>query len=284
MTKDKTPQTDTKTGLSYAHIIKNLKLIERNREWLADTGVSKFEKVDYYWRVAASILMKKNKIKYLGADLYYDNPATPLNLQNYPYEIAKKIIANMDKEPMHVLDIGGNLGQFSLTTNSLLQKPAHIDVFEPNSFVFEFLKKNTKKYDNIHIHNYGLGEKDSRKILYFNPKRTGVGSLMKGNAGEGEVMEQEIAITSSPEKITKRKIYDLVKIDVEGYEYHALKALRNIKFEYLFIEFSGQGREKDYAHSEMLSTIRELWGEFDIYYCGGLSKDSDTFDLLLRVN
>lgn len=269
--------------LSYTHYIKNLKLIERNKEWLANTGVSRPEKMAYYGRIATSIASGSNKIKYLGADLYYDNPATPLNLQNYPYEISKKILANMHKKPKTILDIGGNLGQFSLTINHVLKNKAKIDVFEPNSYIYEFLKKNIKPYANIYAHNYGLGDTSKTETLYFNPTRTGIGSVLKKNAGEGKLLKQEITITNKPEKVTARVKYDLVKIDVEGYEYHALKALKNIRFEYLFVEFSGQGRSKDYSHSEMFAVAKEYWGDFDIYYCGGLTKEVGTFDLLLRL-
>lgn len=268
--------------LTFGHYVKNLKLIERNREWLSSNGMSSREKLSYYGQIALSYSIRKMKIKYLGSTLYYDNPATPLNLQNYPHEISTKVLANMHKLPKSVLDIGGNLGQFSLTINYMLKELATIDTFEPNSYVFEFLKKNVENKGNIHIHNYGLGDSDVMQVLHFNPNRTGIGSMMKSNAGEDATMKQEIAVTSSPQKITKRKRYDLVKIDVEGYEMHAIKGLAGITCEYLFMEFSGQTRQKDYMHSEMMALLQKQWGQYDIYYCGGLGIKNDTFDMLIR--
>ncbi len=265
------------------HYIKNLKLIERNKEWLSSNGVSNKDKFTYYGHIALSYALQKKKITYLGRSLYYDNPATPLNLQNYPHEIAKKILSNMHAHPTSVLDIGGNLGQFSLTMAYILKNKIKIDSFEPNSFIYEFLLKNTEG-TSVRTFNFGLGEKKGEVPLYFDPDRTAIGSVIKENAGVGAVMTQSISITANPENITGRNKYDLVKVDVEGYEMHALKGLKNISFEYLFIEFSGQGREKDYKHSDLLTLLKRQWGPFDIYYASPVRKDCDTFDMLIRFN
>ncbi len=269
--------------LSFGHYVKNLKLVERNKKWLSSNGVSNKEKLSYYGRMALAYMSRNKKIKYLGSELYYDNPATPLNLQNYPYEIKGKLLANMHKNPKTILDIGGNLGQFSLTINYALKSGAKIDVFEPNSYVYEFLKKNTVQKSNIRTYNYGLGDSDNKQVLHFDPSRTGIGSIIQQNAGVGATMTQEVDITSEPQKLTKRERYDLVKIDVEGYEMHVIKGLADISFEYLFMEFSGQMREKSYMHSEMMNLLYKQWGQFDIYYSGGFeSKKHESFDILLR--
>jgi FkbM family methyltransferase len=268
--------------LPLKHYVTNLQLVERNKEWLSSTGVSSKDKISYYGHMALSLITFRKKIRYLGSTFYYDNSATPLNLQNYPYEITTKILANMHKKPKTVLDIGGNLGQFSLTNSHNLKDKVTIDTFEPNSFVYEFLKKNTENKNNIYIYNYGLGDTDKKQVLYFNPTRTGIGSILKQNAGENAVMEQDVDITSCPKKLTKRKLYDLVKIDVEGYEAHAIKGLAGVSCEYLFVEFSGQTRRKDYMHSDMMTLLQKQWGQFDIYYCGGFGIKNDTFDMLIR--
>lgn len=270
------------TKLTLGHYVKNLKLIERNKEWLSRNGVSSKDKFTYYGQIVLSYSMLRKKIQYLGSTLYYDNPATPLNLQNYPHEISTKVLANMHKVPKTVLDIGGNLGQFSLTINHILKGGVKIDTFEPNSYVYEFLRKNVNDKKNIRVYNYGLSDSDVTQVLYFNPNRTGIGSMLKQNAGQDATMKQEIDVTLSPEVITKRKRYDLVKIDVEGYEMHAIKGLAGITCEYLFMEFSGQTRQKDYMHSEMMTLLEKQWGQYDIYYCGGFGIKNNTFDMLIR--
>ncbi len=268
--------------LTALHYIKNLKLIRRNKEWLQVNGVRRGDKFSYYGSIVLSYVMRKKKIKYLGSTLYYDNIATPLILQSYPYEVYTSVIANMHKHPKTVLDIGGNLGQFTLTINYILKGKTLIDVFEPNRYAYKLLMKNVEFKKNITLFNYGLGDSDTKEVLHFNPNRTSIGSVLEQNAGEDASISQEISITSSPQILTKRKKYDLVKVDVEGYEFHAIKGLAGISCKYLFMEFSGLTREKDYMHSEMMTLMEKQWGEYDICYCSGLGSEDDIFDMLIR--
>lgn len=269
--------------LPLSHQIKNLKIRERNKEWLTASGVSPSMKLMYYAHITKSISLNQRVIKYLGRRFYYDNPAAPLNLQNYPYEISKRILANMDKRPKTVLDIGGNIGQFSVTINHILGGKSKIDTFEPNPYAFEYLEKNTQNLKNIRLFRYGLGEKNETITLYFEPTRSAIGSFIKDNAGEN-IEEQKVKIIKDVKNRTKRMHYELIKIDVEGYEKYALAALRGLTFDYMFIELSGQTRTKDYDHSTLITQIRDQFGEFDIVYCSGVEKGSITFDMLLRFS
>lgn len=267
--------------LPLSHNIKNLKIKERNNEWLSASGVSLSMKFTYYAEIAKSITFDRKKIKYLGDYFFYDNPATPLNLQNYPYEISKKILANIDKRPKTILDIGGNIGQFSVTIDHILEHKARIDTFEPNPYAFEYLKKNVQNKGGINLFHYGLGENKETAILYFEPTRSGIGSFIKDNAGTN-LQQRKVKITNNVKKLTQRKHYNLVKIDVEGYEKHVLSALKNITFDYMFIELSGQMRTKDYSHSSLFAQIQEEFGVFDIVYSNGVRNKEATFDVLLK--
>jgi FkbM family methyltransferase len=271
--------------LSLGHYAKNLKLLERNTEWWRAGAIGNRQKTTYYGHIFVSYISGAKQIKYLGRNFFFDNPATPLNLQNYPYELTRKVLDNMYISPKTILDVGANIGQFSITANYVLKGEVKIDAFEPNPYVFDFLTKNVSEISShVKIHNYGVGDKDEQVEIYFDPRRSGIGSLIKQNAGIGASESATIIVTARLEKITKRMNYDLVKIDVEGYEFHALDGLRNIKAKYLFIEISGVGREKDYEHSEILNKIREIWGEYDICYMGSYKKGDDTFDLLVKFS
>ncbi len=68
----------------------------------------------------------------------------------------------MDAPPATVLDIGGNLGQFSVTMKHVLGPDAQIDIFEPNGKVFPLLEDNIANLENVRAFNYGLGEASGR--------------------------------------------------------------------------------------------------------------------------
>lgn len=265
--------------LSLAHYARNLKLVELNREWWQASGVSSKDKAAYYGSLVRTYATREKRIRYFGNDLYFDNPATPLNLQNYPYEITRKVLGNMSITPTTVLDIGANLGQFSLTTRHVLGGAVTIDAFEPNPYVFEFLRRNTAGATGVTIHNHGVGAADGESRIHFDPSRTGIGSLIKENAGN-PTESATIQVTGDVTAITGRTAYDLVKVDVEGYEFHTLEGLAAVEPRYLFLEVSGLGREKDYKHSQLFGRIRDQWGEFDLPYIGGYGDNGDTFDVL----
>lgn len=227
------------------------------------------------------LAQRRKSVTYLGKRFEFDNPATPLNLQSYPYEVGQWILGNMDKKPTTVLDIGANIGQFGCTIASILPE-AKIDSFEPNPDVFDILKTNAAYYPNLKPHKYGLSPA-SVEEMYYEPTRSAVGSMFEENAGTlGKLKKVTIATVDDPSKKTKRKKYDLVKIDVEGYEYSVLDCLKNISTKYLYIELSSEARKKDYSHAAMFQKIEKIFGPFDICYASGHGRLDPTLDILLK--
>jgi FkbM family methyltransferase len=268
------------------YILKNLMLVERNKEWLS-SGIPLNQKLLYYpafWSSYTRLVVSKDKhIRYFGRTFYYDNPATPFNLQNYPFEITHKVLRHMSITPKYVMDIGANIGQFPLTVAAVVPG-VHVDALEPNSEVFKILEKNIKSYPNVKAYNVGVGKPGKNDKMYFEPTRSGTGSLIPENAGDKEhIKEIPIKLVDDVPSVTKRKQYDLITIDVEGYEMDVVKCLKGVKTRYLFMEVSTQSRSKRYNHSELFDNVREALGDFDIVYTlGHSSLSTPTFDILLE--
>jgi hypothetical protein len=83
-------------------------------------------------------------------------------------------------------------------------------------------------------------------------------------------------------KLTNNLTYDLVKIDVEGYEYSLLKAIHPFKTKLLFLEVSSLGRYKNFSHSRLFNLIEKKFGKFDIVHLSGGDSHSNNFDVMLR--
>ncbi|HSX36465.1 MAG TPA: FkbM family methyltransferase [Patescibacteria group bacterium] len=268
------------------YLLKNLMLVSRNREWLV-SNIPLGEKVAYYRAFLAAyarLAVKKDKrIRYFGHDFYYDNPATPFNLQNYPFEITHKILRHMKITPKHVIDIGGNIGQFPITMAAIVPD-AKVDALEPNGDIYKILKKNASAYNNVKTYNVGVGASKASAKMFYEPTRSGVGSLLQENAGDkARLKEIPITLVDDVPKLTKRDHYDLVTIDVEGYEMEVVKCLSGLKTRYLFMEVSTQGRSKTYRHATLFENIKKALGNFDIVYATGYSSTSaPTFDILFE--
>lgn len=269
-----------------SYFLKNLKLVERNNQWLR-SSLPLAEKLEYYPLIAlsyAEMLAGKKKIRYLGRDFYFDNPATPLNLQTYPYEISKKLLSNMDHLPKTILSVGGNIGQFARTIGYFSSGKAHIDIFEPNPAIFPLLKKNMQGYSHAHAFNYGVSSRDTEAKLFFARNHSGQGSVISGNCGDYPTTEVNISLTSHPMTLTGREKYDLVKIDVEGSEIEVIGGLKGIKSRYVYIEVSGPARQKSYITSELYREVATVLGEFETVYSGGSNKEAFDYEVLLKIS
>ncbi len=259
-----------------------LNLIGRNIKWLS-ASIPLREKILQYPRMVIAIFFKRKRISYLNQPFEYDNRFTPLNIQIYPHEIETKILSNMEKPPKSVLDIGGNIGQF-ITTLAYYCRGLEADVFEPNPEILTILKQNVSGYKDIRVFNYGVG-RPGKINFYYEPGRSAIGGVIKRNAGKKQrVTKLSVELTDDVYKLTKRKKYDLIKIDVEGYEFETLKYLAdNVHTRYLFIEISGVDRKGKYHHSELFKQIEKSFGQYEILNITALDKQYDVFDLLLKI-
>lgn len=266
--------------------VKQLHLLQRNAKWWG-APIGTTAKLSYYGFIASAITRaattKRKKVRYLGHPLSYDNFATPLSLQLYPYEINNSILANVpDIKIKRVLDIGGNIGQFSLTLSHALKDKVRIDVIEPNSDIYELLNANTSQKSNIHIYNFGIGKPGVRDMFYT-PGKSATGSLYKSNTSDETTAKRtKVSLLDDIISLTGCGKYDLTKIDVEGYEYNLLKAIKPFKTKLMFLEVSGLGRYKNYPHSKLLSLIEKKFGEFEIRHISGANHKSNNFDILLQ--
>jgi FkbM family methyltransferase len=133
------------------------------------------------------------------------------------------------------LDIGANIGWYSLLLNNLMPEKCQILAFEPDPLNYELLLFNLKlnNASKVLAINCALSEKDEVKKLYrYSSRNLGRHSLLDIN--EGEYIE--VRAFSLDNYIQNNKIgfgrVKFAKMDIEGYEYFALsgalKVLDNV--------------------------------------------------------
>lgn len=256
--------------------------ISSDLTWLNGNQCSLSKKIRYIFEKYFALLIRNNnRIFYLKNDFFYDNKNAPVTLQAYPPEINLLHQWVDFTSPKKVLDIGANIGQFSVTLASMYPK-TEVFTFEANPSIYSSLTKNTVNLDNIHNHNIAIGPAGSMDFYYV-PGYSGKGSFIEDNSSIN------LGETNKPEKINVELVelnddscstlgipsyFDLVKIDVEGFEYEVLNSIRNINTDYLFIEFS-MSRAHHYTFHTLLNRIHESFGDVEILYC-------DYIDLLQK--
>jgi FkbM family methyltransferase len=194
------------------------------------------------------------------------------------FDEEKKIISKFIKRGDSVIDVGGNLGFFVLILNELVGKTGNIYTFEPSKKLKAKLESTVKKNNlqNVTIVNLALGESEATTTLHYNPKQTGLTSIVTDF--ETGSLSEEIQITTLdkfseniPGKIS------FIKIDTEGYEPQVLRGAKElIKKDkpVIYIELGGDHLE---TSIEALKVLKELG-----YYCE--AEEVDLSKTLAGIN
>jgi FkbM family methyltransferase len=139
-------------------------------------------------------------------------------------EIFKKEIKKGDV----VLDIGANIGYYTLIAARLVGEKGKVFAFEPHPQNFALLKKNIKLngYKNVTLVEKAVSNKNKKLKLYLSGYDCGAHSLYNSHKGQHFVEVESIRLDDYFSKLGKK--IDFVKIDVEGAEYEALQGMSKI--------------------------------------------------------
>ena len=167
------------------------------------------------------------------------------------------------------VDIGANIGQHSMYAAKIVGKGGNVYAFEPIPSLYEQIKDSARHnaFEKIvHVYNYALGEKEKVE-KFFISKNVGGSSLVNDDDTQ-EIIS--VHVKNGDKELAAIKNIDVVKIDVEGYEYEVLQGIKqtlNTHRPKIFIEFSGnfyytQGKGHG---AKILKLLRDLEYElFDI--------------------
>jgi FkbM family methyltransferase len=158
-----------------------------------------------------------------------------------------------------VIDVGGNMGFFVLILNDLIGNSGKIYSFEPSKRLSNRLASTVQinNIKNVEIVNLALGEKEGTTSLYYNPKQSGLSSIVSHE--EKGFLKEEITITTldSFSKAISNRI-SFIKIDTEGYEPQVLigaKELIKKDKPTIYIELGGDHQS---SSIEALKVLKEL--------------------------
>lgn len=122
-----------------------------------------------------------------------------------------------DINPSIIFDIGSNVG-LSAIYFSLKYSDSKIYAFEPNKKTFLKMKRNVSSFDNIKIFNWAVADHDGQ-VEFFENERSMSSSIIKRSEKQEAVLVDCYKLDSILEKLNMEKI-DLLKFDVEGFEYN----------------------------------------------------------------
>lgn len=165
------------------------------------------------------VILKTDVSDTLGATLFYGFPTADA----FELEIVSKLVAPRDV----CIDIGANIGLYTLTMAQAMGTEGRIYSFEPSPQTFTLLKENIalNSLSNITLEQAAVSERSGKAALTVTSE-SGLASL--GNTGRGTITGSVRVPTVSLDEYTARYNIrpDFIKIDVEGFEGHVIRGAR----------------------------------------------------------
>ncbi len=135
------------------------------------------------------------------------------------------------------LDIGANIGPYALIASE--QDEVVVLAFEPHPETYEYLSTNVERNgrSNVHLVNAAVAEKEG--TLYLTNRPGSATNRVVAATDHGSIQIAAVRIDSVCARLGIVPRY--AKLDVEGYEYEALKGLGDLlpKIDALFMEMKG---------------------------------------------
>ena len=165
-----------------------------------------------------------------------------------------------------VLDIGGNIGQTALFMAKKTGRDGRVVSFEPIPETYGRFLTNLRlngSIQNLMVENIALGDTHEKlKMLAENSGNSGQNRILNEYEPGSKVVEVEVMPLSSYLKTKPLPRIDVVKIDVEGFEYHVLKGAAEVFKQYkpvLYIELSEKNLSRQGSSAnQVVSFLNEL--------------------------
>ena len=131
----------------------------------------------------------------------------------------------------NTIDLGPNVGVF---TKVLAECSKHVYAFEPEPDNFKQLQENTKHLNNVSLYNVALSDHyNAHGILYKSLINNGMHRMYPSKLCEGgQVITNVVTITLDsiimPFTLKEEERIDLIKMDVEGFEYFVILGMTEL--------------------------------------------------------
>lgn len=223
---------------------------------LIGTGIGRFRPIGATYRyLARRLIPEERRLVYINGYKMFvhmeeyegiDGIAQQLLFQGTYEKYTTILFKRFVSEGMNVIDIGANIGYYTLLAAKLVGERGKVFAFEPELRNYALLLKNIEvnSYKNIIPLQKAVSNKTGKAKLFLDKVESGAHSLYKAE----EDATQDIMVDAiSLDEFFKGKEYpiDIIKIDVEGAEMTVLlgmtKIVKNNDDLKIFTEFCHPG-------------------------------------------
>lgn len=126
------------------------------------------------------------------------------------------------------VDVGANLGYFTLVAANAVAKSGCVHAFEPEPRNFALLQRNLSlnSFDHVVCHQVAVGARSGEASLHLSDANLGAHSLM---GKEGLVEGRKVSLMTLEDALASElRPLRLIKIDVQGLELQVLKGMERM--------------------------------------------------------
>jgi FkbM family methyltransferase len=136
---------------------------------------------------------------------------------------------------MSVLDLGGNIGFYTMMARSIIGPEGRVVTFEPYPRSAAMIRASIEAndYKNVTVVQAGVSDSDSTGKLYLSPDSWAEHSLLdlehSKPSADGYTMDVElVTVDRALEKLNHNFHVDIIKIDIEGGEWRAVHGMTKV--------------------------------------------------------
>ena len=145
--------------------------------------------------------------------------------------LTTKLLSKELKKGMTCLDVGGNIGYYTLLESKIIGDKGKVIVIEPSPQNFQHLKKNLKIQNAKNVDAYNFAASDKNGEVNFLVYRESNGSFTIPDGEETDIPGDIIKVPAKTMDTFLEELnidhVDFVRMDVEGYESHIIRGMIN---------------------------------------------------------
>lgn len=192
-------------------------------------GLSRFRIVKALYNFLFSLVKRpSSKVEVNGFIMHLDSKDTlGLSVWGVYEKLETELIKKEIKKGHRVIDIGANIGYYTLLFSRLVGEKGKVFAFEPDPTNFSLLKRNIEENScgNVILEQKAVGERVSSGKLYLSEENKGDHRIYEpGEKRESVVIE----IISLDEYFKNTDSIDFIKMDVQGAEMKVLRGMEEI--------------------------------------------------------
>ncbi len=140
----------------------------------------------------------------------------------------KTVLEQRVRPGMRVLDIGANVGLYSLLLSHLVGKDGSVIAIEPDPELFAALESSCQANGahNITLHNVAASSESGNFSLYRSLLNAGDNRV--GSHDRTETTRRVPTVAATVDDLVGGQPVDFIKMDVQGWEGHVIKGMRSV--------------------------------------------------------